>query len=76
MSIIGGLACALMLFLGIAHLFDCIVNGVTDVRAITVPKWTVFIIIPIGSLLLTLQFFQDGLGPVYRNKARKVSMEW
>ena len=58
MSIIGGLACALMLFLGIAHLVDCIVNGVTDVRAVTVPKWTVFIVIPIGSLLLTLQFFR------------------
>lgn len=58
MSVIGGLACALMLYLGVVHLLDCIVNGVTDVRAVTVPKWTVFIIIPIGSLHLTLQFFR------------------
>lgn len=58
MSVIGGLACALMLYLGVVHLLDCVVNGVTDVRAVTVPKWTVFIIIPIGSLHLTLQFFR------------------
>ena len=58
MSIVGGLACALMLYLGVLHLVDCIVNGVTDVRAVTVPKWSVFIVIPIGSLLLTLQFFR------------------
>ena len=30
----------------------------TDVRAVTVPKSAVFIIIPIGSLLLTIQFFR------------------
>lgn len=58
MSIIGGLACALMLYLGVVHLVDCIVNGVTDVRAVTVPKWAIFIIIPVGSLPLTLQFFR------------------
>jgi C4-dicarboxylate transporter DctQ subunit len=58
MSIIGGLTCALMLYLGVVHLVDCIANGVTDVRAVTIPKWTVFIIIPLGSLLLTLQFFR------------------
>ena len=33
-------------------------GGVTDVRAVTVPKSAVFIIIPVGSLLLTLQFFR------------------
>ena len=58
MSIVGGLACALLLYLGIAHTCDCILHGVTDVRAMTVPKSAVFIIIPIGSLLLTVQFFR------------------
>jgi len=58
MSVIGGLACALLLYLGIVHLCDCIIHGVTDVRAMTVPKSAVFIVIPIGSLLLTIQFFR------------------
>jgi len=58
MFIIGGLTCAAMLFLGIIHMGQCIAGGVTDVRAITVPKSAIFIIIPIGSILLTLQFFR------------------
>jgi TRAP-type C4-dicarboxylate transport system permease small subunit len=58
MSVVGGFACALLLYLGIAHISDCILHGVTDVRALTVPKSAVFIIIPIGSLFLTIQFFR------------------
>jgi len=40
------------------HVYQCIAGGVTDVRAITVPKTAVFIIIPIGSIFLTIQFFR------------------
>jgi TRAP-type C4-dicarboxylate transport system permease small subunit len=58
MYVIGGLTCAAMLFLGVLHVCQCIAGGVTDVRAITVPKTAVFIIIPIGSSLLTIQFFR------------------
>jgi hypothetical protein len=58
MFVLGGLGCAAMLFFGMLHVCDCIANRVTDVRAITVPKAAVFIIIPVGSLLLTIQFFR------------------
>lgn len=58
MSAIGGLACALFLYLGIIHMVDCVLHGVTDVRAMTVPKSAVFIVIPIGSVFLTVQFFR------------------
>jgi TRAP-type C4-dicarboxylate transport system permease small subunit len=58
MCFIGGLTCAVMVFLGVLHVCQCIAGGVTDVRAITVPKTAVFIIIPIGSSLLTIQFFR------------------
>lgn len=55
---LAGLACAVVTYLGAQYTYDCIVNGVTDVRAVTVPKYAVFIIIPIGSLLLAVQFFR------------------
>src|SRR5512139_2336247 len=55
MYVIGGLTCAAMFFLGIVHMWDCIIHGVTDVRAVTIPTSAVFIIIPIGSILLTIQ---------------------
>ena len=58
MCVIGGLTCAAMVFFGVLHVYECIVGGVTDVRAITVPKTAVFIIFPIGSILLTIQFFR------------------
>jgi TRAP-type C4-dicarboxylate transport system permease small subunit len=58
MYVIGGLTCAAMVLLGILHVSQCIAGRVTDVRAITVPKATVFIIIPAGSILLTVQFFR------------------
>ncbi len=58
MAVVGGVACALFLYLGIAHLLDCLIHGVTDVRAMTVPKSAVFIVIPVGSLFLTVQFFR------------------
>jgi C4-dicarboxylate transporter DctQ subunit len=58
MAVIGGLACALLVYLGVVHMCDCMMHGVTDVRAITVPKSAIFIIIPIGSILLTIQFFR------------------
>jgi TRAP-type C4-dicarboxylate transport system permease small subunit len=62
MCAIGGLTCAAMVFLGVLHAYECIAGGVTDVRAVTVPKTAVFIIIPIGSILLTIQFFRMAWG--------------
>ena len=58
MSVIGGVACAMLFYLGFVHMCDCIIHGVTDVRAMTVPKSAIFIIIPVGSILLALQFFR------------------
>ena len=58
MWVIGGLTCAALVVLGVLHVWECIAGCVTDVRAVTVPKSAVFIIIPVGSLLLTLQFFR------------------
>lgn len=58
MFIIGGLTCAVMLYYGVTYTYECITSNVTDVRAVTVPKSAVFIIIPIGSFLLTIQFFR------------------
>jgi TRAP-type C4-dicarboxylate transport system permease small subunit len=58
MYVIGGLTCTMMFYFGVLYTYDCIINRVTDVRAVTVPKSAVFIIIPIGSILLTIQFFR------------------
>ncbi len=69
MYIIGGLSCAVMLLFGILHVRECIAGGVTDVRAVTVPKTVIFIVIPIGSLLLVLQFFRMAWGRAVEMRA-------
>ena len=58
MFIIGGLVCAFMVIFGMAYVYECIMKSVTDVRAVTIPKWIIFVIIPVGSIFLTLQFFR------------------
>ncbi len=58
MFAIGGLACSWMFILGVQHMIECLLQRVTDVRAIIVPKAAVFSIVPIGSLCLSLQFFR------------------
>ena len=60
--VIGGLTCAAMVLFGILHVWECIAGGITDVRAVTVPKTAIFIVIPVGSILLTLQFFRMAWG--------------
>ena len=69
MFIIAGLACLIMVYFGITYMIECIQRGVTDVRAVTIPKWIIFIIIPIGSILLTMQFFRMAWGKVNETKA-------
>ncbi len=64
MFALAGIACIIMIYFGVTYMVECIQRGVTDVRAVTIPKWTVFIIIPIGSILLTIQFFRMAWGKV------------
>jgi len=59
---LGGLACVILLYYSAAYTYDSIIHQVTDVRAVTVPKWSVYIIIPIGSIFLIIQFFRMAWG--------------
>jgi len=68
MWVIGGLTCATLFFLGVSYMGECIAGRVTDVRAVTVPKAAVFVIIPIGSLLLTIQFFRMAWNRLMANR--------
>jgi len=55
---LGGLACVVLFYYAAAYTCNSIIHGVTDVRGVTVPKWTVFVIIPIGTTFLIIQFFR------------------
>jgi len=55
---LAGIACSLVALFGTLYTWESIVSGINDVRAVTVPKYAVFVIIPVGSLLLAIQFFR------------------
>jgi TRAP-type C4-dicarboxylate transport system permease small subunit len=71
MFVIAGLACLVMVYFGFDYVCECITRSVTDVRGVTIPKWPVFVIIPIGSLLLAIQFFRMAWARITGSKAGK-----
>jgi TRAP-type C4-dicarboxylate transport system permease small subunit len=64
MFVISGIGCCIMFYYGMQHTYESITRNITDVRAVTIPKWTVFCIVPFGSLLLTIQFLRMAWGRV------------
>ena len=68
MFVMSGVACGIMVYYGFLHTYESITRNITDVRAVTIPKWTVFCIVPIGSLLLTIQFLRMAWGRITGNE--------
>jgi TRAP-type C4-dicarboxylate transport system permease small subunit len=58
MNGLAGAACAVIFLYSAAYVVECVGRNVNDVRAVTVPKAVLFIIIPVGSFFLTLQFLR------------------
>jgi C4-dicarboxylate transporter, DctQ subunit len=58
MNAVAGLTCAVLVYFSVSYVCECFTRGVTDVRAVTIPKYTVFIIIPVGMIFLMVQFFR------------------
>jgi TRAP-type C4-dicarboxylate transport system permease small subunit len=58
MYALAGAACFVLVVFSAMYVWECITRGVTDVRAVTIPKWTVFWIIPVGMAFLTVQLFR------------------
>jgi len=71
MFILAGVACIVMVYLGFDYMVECMARSVNDVRAVTIPKWPIFVIIPIGSLLLAIQLFRMAWSRFSQNKAGK-----
>jgi TRAP-type C4-dicarboxylate transport system permease small subunit len=55
-SIIGAIACAVMAWQGAVTVWDFYVRGTNMAREWEVPQYLVYLVIPIGSALLTVEF--------------------
>ena len=61
---LAGIACSLVAVFGALYTWEPIVSGINDVRAVTVPKYAGFVIIPAESLYARHPVFQNGVGRV------------
>ena len=71
-SVIGAAVCGVMCWYGTVVTWGQFQRGIIDVQVVDIPKYLVLIIIPIGFLLLTLQFilhFVQGLKGINTGKA-------
>jgi len=60
------LACSIVSVIGFYHTWECFKKNIMDVRAITIPKYIVFVIIPIGMVTLVLQFLRMVSEQIYK----------
>ena len=55
---VGALVCGLFFWFSASFTWETFGTGEVLFRAVHVPKWTVLVVIPVGLLLLTLQFIR------------------
>jgi len=55
-TVLGLVVCLVIVWFGTRKALDLYDRGIMDVKGVTVPKYPFFIIIPIGGLMLFLQF--------------------
>lgn len=58
-SLVGAGACGVFFWFSLRATWEAFLAGDLIFRATVVPKWPIFMIMPIGSLLLTLQFLRS-----------------
>ncbi len=55
-ALLGAVVCIIIVWYGAANTVDLYQRGIMDVKGITLPEYPLFVIIPVGSALLLLQF--------------------
>jgi len=78
-SVVGGAVCAVIFWFGLKTVLSMYQRGVTDVSSVDIPRYLVLLVIPLGFLLLALQFVRKALtdllsvgasGSVHENAGR------
>ncbi len=55
-DILGFVVCLIIFWFGTLHTIDLYQRGIMDVKGVIVPKFPIFLIIPLGGLTLAVQF--------------------
>jgi C4-dicarboxylate transporter DctQ subunit len=58
-DVLGFIVAGIIFWFGTLHTLDCYQRGILDVKGVSVPKFALFLIIPLGGLSLAIQFARD-----------------
>ncbi|MCF8040436.1 MAG: TRAP transporter small permease, partial [Desulfohalobiaceae bacterium] len=58
-NLVCGAFCAVLFWHSLSVTWDHFQRGIIDVKGVDVPKYLILVVIPVGFLLLTLQFFRN-----------------
>ncbi|MFH1124771.1 MAG: TRAP transporter small permease [Pseudomonadota bacterium] len=58
-SVLGFLVCSVIVWFGATKTYDLYARGVMDVKGVTLPEYPLFVIIPLGGLMLLIQFARN-----------------
>jgi len=69
-SVLGAAVCAVLLRYGTSVTWSQFQRGVTDVQAVDVPKYLILVVIPLGFLVLVLQFVRQFFSTLRKFRGR------
>ena len=58
-SLVGGGACAILSWCSLLVTVDNYVRNILTIQTLSIPKWILFAIIPVGTLFLAIEFFRQ-----------------
>jgi len=58
-NFLGFIVSGIIFWFGTLHTIDCYQRAILDVKGVSVPKFALFLIIPLGGLTLAIQFGRD-----------------
>lgn len=58
-SFIGGVACAVLTYCGLVVTIDNYTRNILSIQTMSIPKWMLYAVIPVGTLFLSIEFFRQ-----------------
>ena len=70
-SLLGALACLFLVVFGVEATWDAYVRGIPEIKTLSIPKWTLFWIIPYGSFFLFIEFLLEARRVLHETKTER-----
>ena len=62
--LLGAGVCFIIFWFGTMNTMDLIHRGIKDVKGVTIPMYPLFVVIPLGGVMLLIQFIRNLMDPI------------